>query len=638
MGFGGSVQSTTISNFVPKILQCRTISCSKDALECLSFKVIASFRDIKSYLSQAYLYFAPISGTFIILVDNQSWRMNNHSISIHLWELLLAKYRMSPFRNTKSLLNASSFGPRDACSKSSSDEGKKLLRWLSIINTSWKTKPLFSLRDLHKALHGFIVFEVAWKDVNGINYLNQLQTDTSLALEVKCMRKWEFHSIDQALSSIMVWFSGTTTETQMLKHNLAILHEKVPSHSSWGIKSDSREALVLSDDVFFDVRKCTGDSNHATCVDDLLGEEVDEAKESYMENDDDIEFMQYEDKLLQFQFTDRNLPFILKDIITSNLKLLTLLESGLPSWVIFLQSYPLCSRVYRPWMRLLARTLYILISLVTVMIGFYDLYKNVPLLKETASHICGPLFQWVETWEMISRIKYLGTMLFLQNFEMAVIWFLKFSQMMKLLVLLLTRPLVGPFKEFIEFASPMWSILAEAKLQIYGMAWFMVESLFSIIVDSVFVLLSPFGLLFTYISDSATMVSPIFSSTWKLLLMPIQMILVVANYVSALLSEFYDLLESILRMAISSVGQLRYFSQVTHSSSEISIWHSLWKDLLSKVFKSLRSIIYGLSEFFASCNRHRLRWSAENAAVANRFIRPQTTHKCQGAFVNYPTK
>ncbi|KAK6937642.1 hypothetical protein RJ641_031150, partial [Dillenia turbinata] len=61
-----------------------------------------------------------------------------------------------------------------------------------------------------------------------------------------------------------------------------------------------------------------------------------------------------------------------------------------------------------------------------------------------------------------------------------------------------------------------------------------------------------------------------------------RMILVLVNYVSALLSEFYDLLKSILMMAISSIGQLRYFSQVKPSSSEISIWHSLWKDLLSK--------------------------------------------------------
>ena len=46
---------------------------------------------------------------------------------------------------------------------------------------------------------------------------------------------------------------------------------------------------------------------------------------------------------------------------------------------------------------------------------FYDLYKNVPLLRDTASHICGPLIDWIEDWDKISRVRYLGTMLFIQD-------------------------------------------------------------------------------------------------------------------------------------------------------------------------------------------------------------------------------
>lgn len=67
----------------------------------------------------------------------------------------------------------------------------------------------------------------------------------------------------------------------------------------------------------------------------------------------------------------------------------------------------------------LFRIFYTLISLITVIIGFYDLYKNVyvPLLKATASRLCGPLFKWIEAWDRISRIRYLGTMAFLRNLE-----------------------------------------------------------------------------------------------------------------------------------------------------------------------------------------------------------------------------
>lgn len=40
---------------------------------------------------------------------------------------------------------------------------------------SWKERTEFAMANLHEALHGFIVFEVSWKHVRGIKYLNELQ-------------------------------------------------------------------------------------------------------------------------------------------------------------------------------------------------------------------------------------------------------------------------------------------------------------------------------------------------------------------------------------------------------------------------------------------------------------------------------
>ncbi|XP_056698295.1 uncharacterized protein [Spinacia oleracea] len=141
-----------------------------------------------------------------------------------------------------------------------------------------------------------------------------------------------------------------------------------------------------------------------------------------------------------------------------DLRLLTLLESGLPSWVIFLQSYPVVGHVYRPWMCPLARALYTIISITTVVIGFYDLYKNVPLLKATASRLLGPVFDWIETWEMVSRVKYLGTMLFLHNFEKAVKWLLMITHTMRSFFSVLAQPIVEPLIEFSEFFLPFWTV------------------------------------------------------------------------------------------------------------------------------------------------------------------------------------
>lgn len=63
---------------------------------------------------------------------------------------------------------------------------KTLYRWFSVIDAALYQKkaliPVKKLKDsfllnkeLHHTLYGFIVFEVEWAHVRGINYLNELQ-------------------------------------------------------------------------------------------------------------------------------------------------------------------------------------------------------------------------------------------------------------------------------------------------------------------------------------------------------------------------------------------------------------------------------------------------------------------------------
>lgn len=159
-------------------------------------------RDTKANLSRAFLYFAPDSDKFLILVDNQSWRKSKRSRStlmkefvmttvrfmhkcinclFHITHILISlfdfaphpQYRSSVFINSRPLLRSSSF-----CLSSSIHETKteNLFEWFPILNMAkWREKTQFSEENLHKALHGFIVFEVSWKDVRGIKYLNELQ-------------------------------------------------------------------------------------------------------------------------------------------------------------------------------------------------------------------------------------------------------------------------------------------------------------------------------------------------------------------------------------------------------------------------------------------------------------------------------
>lgn len=237
---------------------------------------------------------------------------------------------------------------------------------------------------------------------------------------------------------------------------------------------------------------------------DTFPEEIQRAIDDSLDNsetcssdyEDAVEATQYKDVLILFRFNNRDLPFRLRQIIMSDLRLLTLLEAGLPSWVIFLQSYPGFCHLYRPWMCPLARALYVLISVVTVLIGFYDLYKNVPVLKATASRLCGPLFDWIETWEMVSRIKYLGTMLFLHNFQKAVEWFLTITRATRSFLSVFAQPLAQPLLDFFGFFLPIWNVLIEVVQSFCSVIWIMIGSSFSLVENLVEILLLPiwFGL------------------------------------------------------------------------------------------------------------------------------------------------
>lgn len=603
--------------------------------------------DMQSYLSRVFLCFAPASDKLLILVDNRPWLEKKHQTSTQIWKLMVTKYRMSPFKNSRMLNESSTSGPETDSIVKSTDDNKpeKLYRWwFSLIDAAkWQEKSLFHVLDLCKDLHGFIVFEVAWKDVRGINYLNELQTDTSIALEVKSLKKWDFIGIDQAMSCLSSWFSATTSETKSLHDHLKQMSDMdahVDCQRDLSIVSNDQDKVVQENIVYsvqehpnetnkdvsnkqateedssskdkFDADCCTEDYfgpskelDHDTasmpghCVQMISSKCVDKREES------SIDSTQYMDKLLLFRFSDGVLPFKLRQIITSNLRLLTLLESGLPSWVIFLQSYPIFCQFYRPWMRPLARTLYAVISLVTVIIGFYDLYKNVPLLKATASRLCGPLFDWIEAWGMISRLRYLGTMLFLQNFEKAIKWFLMMMRVVRPLVSVLMKPLMVPLLEIVHFISPVWSMFAETAELYFSTTWTLMKSSYDIISDLVDVLFSPFELAYSYILAIVMSVYPIFSSIWELFLIPFRLSLTLASYMASLFTNVYYLLKNVGWHA-SSITSLTSFSGVKSGANEISIWRTLWKDLFSQVFRATRSIINGFVAFATACNRHRL--------------------------------
>lgn len=75
-------------------------------------------------------------------------------------------------------------------------------------------------------------------------------------------------------------------------------------------------------------------------------------------------------------------------------RLLSLYETGMPSWTIFFSRYGL---PYRRWFRLVAVMLVNLWPLIALCVGLYDLYKHMPYLKEFLADTLTPLTGWMET-------------------------------------------------------------------------------------------------------------------------------------------------------------------------------------------------------------------------------------------------
>jgi hypothetical protein len=502
---------------------------------------------------------------------------------------------MSPFVNSRRSANA--VAAMDNGDKMSM---KAIRRWLSV------TDPTPAL------LHGFLVFEVSWLDVHGINYFNDLLTDTSLALEARYINKWEFHNAEQAAGCTSQWFVGHASETLSLRGYLSHYHHQ--HHHSYhhhrrsaSAGEEEEEHLYVhhspmrperEDIAVMAAASSSGDEKYSsspalrkrrswrirTRVRKIPPPQEKEGEPALSPV---LQMQRYNDTLLLFRFCDASLPFKLRQIIMSDIRLLTLLESGLPSWVIFSQSYPLLCHLYRPWMRPLARSLYVLASLVTVLIGFYDLYKNVPLLKSTAARICGPLFEWIETWDMVTRIQYLGTILFLRNLRRFLEGILTLLRAARALL----RAMVAPFTDLglFELAGTV-SILASH-------AW-------ELVVDLAEVVWAPFDVVLDCAGGVVASMWPVL----QLLVLPARLAVALAGCAGSVLSNSYNFFKDIWE-TLSSIFELNHMSEAQQSAFDITTLRTLWNDLFSQIFRAIRGILNGTLVFFYSCNRHRLRYA-----------------------------
>ncbi|XP_024385216.1 uncharacterized protein [Physcomitrium patens] len=721
-------------------------------------------RDMQSYVSRLFLLVANENSKVVFLVDNGPWTsQENRFRPTELWQLMVTQSRVSPFANRRRKSSgdhsrAYSSGASSSARRSSEGRSEKLSSWSNfkrLLQQQFKALPL--MRKSPEGFHGCVAFEVEWTNVRGINYSNELLTDTCVALEVKTMVKREFDSLQQAqawyaserlklrvastsfaagasegdgcMAKLSTCFSeecycnlapprwsldgsvstdecsGDSDVTESdgspeddasdygtvksfvadvfdfeedlsenfvdfsslpsLPQNTSCQYQDSWTCSTWCPESRERTSVDGNEQHSLDsvcslqlqdrydgieeflghqVNDCTSSSNSidsmekignsrvllplvsqgsfdmgrppevdckdAGCMlDKWFWAEVNEVPSSHAASHVPIDSEAYGDVLIVFRFKDPMLPFELQKIVTADSGLLKMLESGLPSWVIFLQSYPIFCQLYRPWMRPLCGSIYFIVSVVTVLIGFYDLYKNVPILKATAARLCGPLFEWIEAWEMVSRLKYLGTMLVLQNFEKAFRWLLMAVRAVRQIFHLLTRPLVEPLTVLVDVVLPVWSMLLGVLLGTWNLISVTVFSVLLTLGNLLQLMVWPFCVLLSSIWNLG--IYPILAAAWALVCLPLQIVHLILILAENAIDGLMDLVQFIFSSISPAISTLKSAKAATPPPS---MWRALWNDLFSKVFRAVRSILNGLVAFLTACNRHRL--SIYNEVVA----------------------
>ncbi|GAQ77986.1 hypothetical protein KFL_000060510 [Klebsormidium nitens] len=350
----------------------------------------------------------------------------------------------------------------------------------------------------------------------------------------------------------------------------------------------------------------------------------------------------YTDRLVVFRFRDPLLPDALREAITTDQRLLKMLESGLPTWAILVQSYPALCHVYRPWMRRVAGYLYFIVSAVTVLIGFYDLYKNLPFVQDSLHRLLGPLYEWVDTWQMGARLGYLGTMLFLQNFQKAFRAAQGVARSLHYLGSVAFRPVAVPLSLAAELFRPVgaaiWGFTWEVGAlfggvgsALLGAVWFVVTYVVSPVVGFV-QMVGMAGLELVY---------PLWTAVSSALLLPLTLL---ASLFSGLAPLFSAVTESFQATYASVAGAASIVKRVparqavsaAKAASKAGndgvfrgLWMSLytvWNDLLWKVFGALRRIVFGFLAFILEINKHRL--STYNHVVACLVEAENATWQC----------
>lgn len=143
-----------------------------------------------------------------------------------------------------------------------------------------------------------------------------------------------------------------------------------------------------------------------------------------------------------------------------------------------------------------------------------------------------------------------------------------------------------------------------ADLEMLGWVATLAAHAWGLAVDIGELLWAPFDVLLDCAAGAAASLWPLL----QLLVFPFRFAVALAGCAGAVLSNGYNFSKDVWE-TLSSIFELNHMSDAQQSALlDVTTLKTLWNDLFSQIFRALRGILNGILVFFASCNRHRLRY------------------------------
>lgn len=318
------------------------------------------------------------------------------------------------------------------------------------------------LKRLSAEFGGIVAFEIELKNIDGLDYSNTLNSYGSrLTLEVKKAKKLWFSCPNEFCKYYNILQEDIHTKyyTPVLSDNSSRFITKQILPSCYKFKKSSE----YCDDYYNN----NSNTNYGSTTPDMriirnkYRRSLSEIPDSPL-NMKKLVFekpfheCEYNNFTIVAYFEDPIFPFYIKNLLKKpkNKYLLTMYERGIPSWAQFLPSYGL---PYRPWMRRVMAVIIFMFSLITMLLGFYDLYKNIPQLRDFLSSHLGKCFETFEQAIVLRFSMLLGYIIassqVFRNFISSFVIFQPY-------VLALIQQIAYEFEGFFSIFSDIYSMFA----------------------------------------------------------------------------------------------------------------------------------------------------------------------------------